>query len=199
MTTSAEPRPGLRERKKTRTRTAIQEAALRLFREQGYDATTVEQIAAAADVSERTFFRYFPSKAETVEYDPIEPVVVEAFVRQPAHLSPTAALRAAIREVYEALPAERLELERQRQHLVAEVSGLQAITPQRIASILELFADAVARRTGRTSDDPAVRAWIGAMGGVVLTSYLSWAAGPAGSITDHIDSALRLLEDGLPL
>ncbi len=199
MTTSTSTPPGLRERKKARTREAIQEAALRLFRERGYSSTTVEQIAEAADVSERTFFRYFPSKAETVSYDPIEPLVAESFVGQPAELDPTAALRAAIREVYDTLPPERLAMERQRQLLVAQISGLQAITPSKIQALLTLFADAVARRTGRTPDDPAVRAWIGAMGGVVLASYLAWADDPTGSIIDHMDAGLRLLEDGLPL
>jgi AcrR family transcriptional regulator len=55
--------PGLRERKKLQTRQAIHEAALHLIDEQGLEATTIDQICGAADVSSRTFFNYFPSKA----------------------------------------------------------------------------------------------------------------------------------------
>ena len=55
--------PGLRERKKQQTRQAIHEAAFRLIDEQGVDSTTVDQICQAAEVSSRTFFNYFPSKA----------------------------------------------------------------------------------------------------------------------------------------
>src|SRR5215469_1430834 len=92
------PQASLRERKKARTRAAIREHALRLFRAQGYAATTVEQIAAAAEVSQSTFFRYFPTKEDVVLRDDFDERMLEAFSRQPASLSPVAALRAAIRE-----------------------------------------------------------------------------------------------------
>jgi len=58
-------KPGLRERKKAKTRATIQHEALALIRKQGYAATTVDQICDAAEISESTFFRYFPAKPES--------------------------------------------------------------------------------------------------------------------------------------
>jgi len=90
MTTVADDRsaesglePGLRERKKLQTRHAIHEAALQLIDEQGLEATTIDQICSAADVSSRTFFNYFPSKAAAVLQLPdatISPEVRERFL-----------------------------------------------------------------------------------------------------------------------
>jgi AcrR family transcriptional regulator len=75
--------PGLRERKKLQTRHAIHEAALQLIDEQGLEATTIDQICGAADVSSRTFFNYFPSKMAAVLQLPdatISPEVRERFL-----------------------------------------------------------------------------------------------------------------------
>ena len=69
---SASPPIGLRERKKIKLRRSVQREALRLFAEQGYEDTTVEQIADAADISTTTFYRYFPTKEDVVlddDYD----------------------------------------------------------------------------------------------------------------------------------
>ncbi len=104
------PQPGLRERKKARTRASIREHALRLFREQGYQATTVEQIAAAAEVSPSTFFRYFPTKEDVVLQDDMDTRMIEALERQPAGLSPLGAVRAAIREVFTGYSAADIDV-----------------------------------------------------------------------------------------
>ena len=96
MNTRDADQPGLRERKKARTRAAIREHALRLFREQGYGATRVEQIAEAAEVSPATFYRYFPTKEDVVLQDDLDVLTLEALEAQPAGLSPLAAVRGAV-------------------------------------------------------------------------------------------------------
>src|SRR5215217_9209055 len=86
---------GLRERKKIQTKETIQREAYRLFEEQGYANTTVEQIAEAAEVSPSTFFRYFPSKELVLMADDLDQVTVEALARQPGDLSTMQAFRRA--------------------------------------------------------------------------------------------------------
>ncbi|MEU0487253.1 TetR family transcriptional regulator [Streptosporangium sp. NPDC006013] len=92
-------RPGLRERKKQKTRMALIDAALSLFLEQGYEATTVDQIAAAVDVSPRTFFRYFATKEDvalSLAADGQETMLAELATR-PADEAPFTALSHAVR------------------------------------------------------------------------------------------------------
>jgi AcrR family transcriptional regulator len=84
MTLVTEPEPDWRQRKKTATRDRIRASALQLFREQGYEATTVEQIAAAAGVSHMTFFRYFPAKEDVALSDNFDPLLAELLGQTPA-------------------------------------------------------------------------------------------------------------------
>jgi AcrR family transcriptional regulator len=84
MTLMTDLQPDWRQRKKTATRDRIRASALRLFREQGYDATTVEQIAAAAGVSHMTFFRYFPTKEDVAMSDSYDPVIAALVAQTPA-------------------------------------------------------------------------------------------------------------------
>src|SRR5260370_38553843 len=111
MLGTSQGRPdGLRERKKAKTRAAIREHAVRLFREQGYHAPTVEQIAAAAEVSPSTFFRYFPTKEDVVLQDDMDTRMVEALERQPAGLGPLVAVRAAVQEAFASYTTADLDL-----------------------------------------------------------------------------------------
>ena len=75
MTSSSDNKGGLRERKKAKTKSAIQSHAIRLFREQGFAATTVEQVAEAAEVSPSTVFRYFATKEDLVVNDDYDPII----------------------------------------------------------------------------------------------------------------------------
>lgn len=193
---------GLRERKKARTRASIREHALRLFREQGYQATTVEQIAAAAEVSPSTFFRYFPTKEDVVLRDDMDDRILEAFARQPASLTPVAAVRAAIREATGTFtPAEWAEM-REAAELNLTVPEIRARIMDELSRTIDVMAEALAKRTGRAPDDFRVRTYVGAVFGVML-SVMSASPNPHADLGKEqftrIDEALALLESGLPL
>jgi AcrR family transcriptional regulator len=193
---------GLRERKKARTRAAIREHALRLFRAQGYAATTVEQISAAAEVSPSTFFRYFPTKEDVVLRDDFDERMLEAFERQPPSVSPVAALRAGIREAIATLtPAEWAEF-REMTMLGMAIPEVRARMLDELTRSMNQAAEALARRVGRSPEDLAVRVSAGAVFGVILA-----AMGPEtyseghidDALFDRVDQALAMLESGLPI
>jgi AcrR family transcriptional regulator len=100
-----EPEPDWRQRKKAATSDRIRASALRLFREQGYDATTVEQIAAAAGVSHMTFFRYFPTKEDVALSDSYDPLIASFIAQTPATWPLIQRIRAVLvqglRQVYD--------------------------------------------------------------------------------------------------
>jgi AcrR family transcriptional regulator len=201
----------LRERKKARTRAAIREHGLRLFREQGYQATTVEQIAAAAEVSPSTFFRYFPTKEDVVLQDDMDVRVAEALAHQPAGLAPLAAVRAAVREAWDSFSPQEWEQIADGAQLSAQVPEIRARSMNEFARTIDQIAEALASRTGRCACDIPVRvmagAVVGAMMAIVLPEKLAVADGAADlepcfvgpESVARIDEALALLEAGLPL
>jgi AcrR family transcriptional regulator len=193
------PAVGLRERKKARTKAAIQQHALRLFRDNGYAATTVEQIAEAAEVSPSTFFRYFPTKEDVILYDVLDPPVLEAFRAQPAELSPIQALRGAMRAVLTELPAEEEAVQRERERLIRSVPELRARMLDEFARNLDLLAELVAERVGRPADDLAVRSLAGAVIGVSIAVWYTADDRPLAGQMALMDAALAQLEAGLPV
>lgn len=193
------PRAGLRERKKAKTRAEIQRQALRLFRERGYEATTVGRIAEAAEVSESTFFRYFPTKEDVVFWDELDPLVFEAFAAEPAESGPVRALRDAIGDVLNRASETEREALRERLEILLSVPPLRATLVDRVHGPMRLLAEAVAKRTDRRSDDPAVRTFVGAVLGVGLSAMFAAAENPGSDVVSLLDEGLARLEAGLPL
>jgi AcrR family transcriptional regulator len=188
---------GLRERKKLKTHLTIQREALRLFREQGYEATTVEQIAAAAEVSHTTFFRYFPTKEDVVLHDALDPLAMAALEAQPPELSPIEALRLAMREVYGSLSSEELAAEHERQALIRATPELWAAMLNDLANTSEVLVRSFARRMGKAADDIAVLTLAGA---VLGAGMVVWLSHPADAVLDYVelfDAALAQLQSGL--
>ena len=199
MTETAPERPGLRERKKARTRAAIQEQALRLFRERGYDATTVEQIADAAEVSPSTFFRYFGSKEDVVIYDYLDPIMIEAWNAQPKELGPVQAMRRAMVQVFAGLTPEQVEDMNERARLIYAVPELRTAMIDDLIRTSAMLAEEVGARSGRPADDFRVRAFTGALIGAIMAAILPALNDSAPDYVALIDEVFQYFEDGLPL
>ena len=121
MTESVDqPAAGLRERKRARTRAEIQGHALRLFHEQGYETTTMQQIIEEAEVSKSTLFGYFPTRAEVVLFDGMDALIVEAFRKQPHEPGEINALRMACGR----LSAREASDQRERMDLISHRTSL---------------------------------------------------------------------------
>lgn len=200
MMDESEQPTGLRERKKARTRAAVQRHALRLFSEQGFDQTTVNQIADAAEISPSTFFRYFPTKEDVLLYDALDPIALPLLSEQPPELEPIAALRATLRTAFEQLPAERLEQERLRVSIASSASPeLRGRMYEQLGSTLRTLAEQLAKRGGKSPDEFAVRTLAGAMVGISLAAWTMVEEDPTQDLFELVDRGMAQLEAGLPL
>ena len=191
--------PGLRERKKARTRATIRQQALRLFAEQGFDQTTVDQIAAAAEVSPSTFFRYYPSKEAVVLVDAYQPILVDALKALPDGVPAATAVREAVRLAFSELSEADLEFMRQRVLLVSSVLELRAAWLANATRTGIAMAQLLAQRTGRNPDDPAIRLFVATVGGLWVEVMRYWARHPERDLVADLDAAMAHLEAGLPL
>lgn len=169
---------------------------MRLFLKQGYTETTVEQIAAAAEVSQSTFFRYFATKEDTVLYDRFDPIAMESFLNQPTDMKPLEAIRTALSDVFTRLTAEETELEVGRMRLLSTEPELRGPALEQFTEGLTMLAGMVAERLGREPDDFAIRVWAGAVLGVAMAAF--YGSEPPDFV-DTMDRAFALLDAGLPL
>jgi AcrR family transcriptional regulator len=177
----------------------IQLNALRLFREQGYEETTVQQIAEAAVISESTFYRYFPTKADVVLSDELDPQFVAAFRAQPPELTALEAMRNAFRSVIDTFSTEDKARQRELLQLSLSVPELRAATLDQFAGGIDLLLCELANRTGRQADDPAIRALAGAIIGAGVVVMFAVASDPTADIAVLMDETMGSLSAGLAL
>jgi AcrR family transcriptional regulator len=191
---------GLRERNKLRTRQEIAEATLRLAAERGLEHVTIEQIAAAADVAPRTFFRYFDSKEDALLADHPERLELlrETLKGRPASEGPLTAVRAAILDVAGDLEGHK-ELMLCKVELMEHNPALRGRSLEMMDEFERAIAEALAERTGvdlETDFRPFLIA--GAVCTAMRVAIDRWGAmGGTGDLTAMVTGALDLLDGGL--
>ncbi|WP_326690600.1 MULTISPECIES: TetR family transcriptional regulator [unclassified Streptomyces] len=173
---------GLRERKKQRTRDALVLAAHQLFVTQGYDATTVDQIADAVEVSQRTFFRYFANKEEVALFvqDMTERRFFEGVCARPPSEAPLECLRRTLDETWDDMGEAIEAITPLKLHL--RMCQIIEITPSLLAAHLrhsllmeQKLVQEIARRTGVDPErDPRPRVLVAAFTGVMLSAGRHW-------------------------
>lgn len=187
---------GLRARKKAKTRLAIEDAALALFDEQGYEATTVEEIAAFAEVSTTTFFRYFPTKAEVVLSDHGQqlPALHQAILERPLAESDLIAVRRAVQQEWvAAIDATRTARKAQ---TVATSPMLQGLSYERGVRWFAVITDALARRRRLEPSDERSSLSARVTLGVLASAVEGWIAGGCrGDLAAAVDRSFNLMTE----
>lgn len=185
---------GLRERKKRQTREAVRSAAFELFERNGYAHTTVEQIAEAAEVSPRTFFRYFPNKAALLIPDHMMDPIIDVFIDAPADLTPIAAYRYALEQVFAGISDPHWVQEIARQQLMYTLPEAAGALYNEYIHVIEVITDALAQRLRLPATDPRLRVTASALTGVLMGALHNTPMDPV-----RLVQALDFLDAGLPL
>ncbi|MEO5919837.1 MAG: TetR family transcriptional regulator [Pseudolysinimonas sp.] len=179
--------------KRDTTRIALMAAALELFEERGYDATTAAAIADRAGVTEMTFFRHFPSKDAVLIADPYDPLIAEAIRRQPASLPALAAAIGGVAAAWTSAPPPLSGEVRERLRIVSGTPSLRGALARNSAQTEAAIAQALVDR-GTTPADARIAA--SATLGALNAALLDWADGDEPDLGSAIDSALRVLAGG---
>lgn len=179
-------------KKQEDARTRLQEAALELFRERGYDRTTAAQIAAHAGVTERTFFRYFPDKREVL-FDGeamVEAALTASIAEAPAGLGPLETLFLAFR-LFQPTLEDRRAYAKPRHVIIAATPALHERELAKIAALSDALAAALKAR-GVTD----LRATIAARAGMAAFAQAAaaWLDDPETGLGERVELAFRELK-----
>ena len=174
-------------------RARLQQAALELFRQRGYEATTSAEIAAQAGVTERTFFRHFPDKREILfDEDPrLRGTLSTAVAEAPAELAPMAVLLRAFASL-ETMLLENRPFTEPRMAIIARSPALIERAEAKSASVAAVLAQALQQR----GVEPKLAA-LAARAGMAAFSHAaaSWREAPAPGLSAHLEEAFRTLRD----
>ena len=178
-------------RKRVTSRAELEQAAFALFAAHGFDATTVDEIAAAVGIGRRTFFRYFPSKND-VPWGAFEAELDRMRVRLkacPPEVPLMDAIRLALIDFNQVSPAD-VPLHRRRMELILRVPTLFAHSTLRFTA----WRQVVAERTGSRPDALAPQVIAHAVLGVAVAAYQHWLDDPAADIGTLLDDGMRQLD-----
>jgi mycofactocin system transcriptional regulator len=179
-------------RRRATSRAELEQVAFALFAVRGFDATTVDEIAAAAGIGRRTFFRYFPSKND-IPWGAFEDELERMRVRLkacPPEVPLADAIRVALIDFNRVAP-EQVPLHRRRMELILRVPTLLAHSTLRFTAWREVVAEFVAERTGRRQDDLAPQAVAYAVLGVAVAAYEHWLDDQGSDLPALLDDAMR--------
>lgn len=167
-----------------------------LFTRTGFGATTVDDIAAAAGISRRTFFRYFGSKNDVVwgRFDDGLTALSESLAAQPPDIDIVEALRRCI-VAFNAFTDDQVAVHRQRMTLILTVPELQAHSTLMYGAWRRVVATYVAERLGGDPEDLLPRLAGHLMLGAAVAAYEQWLADPRAELTDLLDVAVRRAGD----
>ncbi|WPO88139.1 mycofactocin system transcriptional regulator [Herbiconiux sp. KACC 21604] len=181
-------------RQPSTTRAELSHIALQLFLENGFDATTIDQIAARAGIGRRTVFRYFPSKNDLPwgDFDLLLDRMREHLASMPAELPVVDALHAAVVE-FNRFPAEEVPYHRQRMDLLLNVPTLVAHSTLRYAAWRAVIASFVATRSGEPEESlrPQAIAW--SYLAVSLSAYEQWLRNDDADLVQLLHEAVATL------
>jgi mycofactocin system transcriptional regulator len=192
-----DPHPGRRGRPPATSPRELEVIALRLFTERGYDHTTVDDIAAVAGVSSRTFFRYFDTKADALwhAFDAEVRELRAALAGAPPEVPVLAAIRAAVVSVNRYTAADVTEL-RTRMQLLGAVPALQASAAPHYDAWEQAVIDFAAARLGQPGDALLPTAIGRATLAVCRAAYEMWVRRADADLTVYLDEALAALGRG---
>jgi len=182
--------------RRARTSENIRRHALRLIFAEGYEAATVERIAAAAGVSHMTFFRHFPTKESVVLADDYDPLLAAAILARPPDEPPVVAVGRALVAGIRTFGADELDEVAKRTRLIKETPGLRARIWENEYSTQQLIAGALAQRAGLDGPDLRLTVLAAATQAALLTAVWTWAEDPAARpLADLMEEAFDILEN----